>query len=183
MGAGRHGVGLACLLLAGSAAGADQASLRTDVTRAGPAVEVHASIDASASRELCYSVLADFDHLAEFIPGMVSSRIVSEPGSPLLLRQVGRTSFGIADRDVDVTLSVQVDPPRQIDFERVAGNLKQMRGQWRVAGSATTCTIRYEALIEPEFWVPPVIGPLLVRQQVARQIDGLAAEIARRAGH
>lgn len=183
MPAGRLGASLACLLLlAGPVASEDAPATVTEVTRDGSAVEVRSTIESRASRELCYSVLADFDRLAEFIPGMVSSRIVSEPGAPLRLRQVGRTSVGFIDRDIDVTLAVQVHPPGQIDFERVAGNLRQMRGRWRVDGDASACTIHYEARIEPAFWVPPLIGPLLVRQQVVRQVDGLAAEIARRAG-
>jgi len=178
--ASRRGAGLAFLLLAAGSAAAGEPA-RTEVTRAGPAVDIRASIESPAPPELCYAVLADFDRLAEFIPGMVSSRIVSGPGAPLRLRQVGRTALGFGEYLVDVTLAVHATPPERIDFDRVAGNLRQMRGNWRVAGVASGCEIRYEARIEPEFSVPPLVGPLLVRRQVQRQFEGLAAEIARRA--
>lgn len=160
----------------GTAAGAN-----TEVERLGSSFQVHATIDASASIDLCYSTLTDFDRLADFIPGMVSSRIVSPPGEPLRLRQVGRTQIAFSQYTFDVTLAVALDAPREITFRRVEGNLQRMQGRWLVAGDAARCTIDYQAEIEPGFWVPPLIGPLLMRSQVARQVEGLALEIERRA--
>jgi carbon monoxide dehydrogenase subunit G len=127
------------------------------------------------------AVLTDFDRLADFIPGMQSSRIVSPPGEPMLLRQVGRTKVTFSEYTFDVTLAVTVDPPREITFRRVAGNLERMDGGWRIEGDLDRCRIDYQAVIEPGFWVPPLIGPLIMRSQVARQIEGLESEIARRA--
>jgi ribosome-associated toxin RatA of RatAB toxin-antitoxin module len=154
---------------------------RTDVARDGSVVLVRSSIEAPAALEQCYAVLADFDRLAEFIPGMESSRIVSAPGEPLLLRQVGSTTAGLSRFTFDVTLAVTLEPPHRIAFSRVAGNLEQMAGSWQVSGDAAHCVVRYEAVLEPSFWVPPLIGPLLVRHKVEQQIDGLAAEIVHRA--
>jgi len=172
--------GLICFLPllvgAGVATAAD-----TDVGRSGSSFEVRATVDADASVELCYAVLTDFDRLADFIPGMQSSRIVSRPGEPLLLRQVGRTKVAFSEYSFDVTLAVAVDPPHEITFRRVAGNLQRMEGGWRLAGDMTRCRIEYRADIEPGFWVPPLVGPLIMRSQVARQLEGLESEIARRA--
>jgi ribosome-associated toxin RatA of RatAB toxin-antitoxin module len=163
-------------VVAGIATAAD-----TNVARSGSSFQVRATIDADASAELCYAVLADFDRLSDFIPGMQSSRIVSPPGEPLLLRQVGRTKVAISEYTFDVTLAVAVDPPREITFRRVAGNFRRMDGGWRVSGDMARCRIDYRADIEPGFWVPPLVGPLIMRSQVARQIEGLESEIARRA--
>lgn len=153
----------------------------TDVVRGGSSIQVRATIDADASAELCYAVLADFDRLSDFIPGMQSSRIVSPPGEPLLLRQVGLTKVAFSEYTFDVTLAVAVDPPREITFRRVAGNFQRMDGEWRVAGDLARCRIDYRANIEPGFWVPPLVGPLIMRSQVERQLEGLESEIARRA--
>ena len=32
--------------------------------------------------------------------------------------------------------------------------------------------------MEPDFWVPPLIGPMLMRREVADQMAGVLAEIA-----
>lgn len=172
------GCALAALLLfaAGTAAGAD-----TDVNRVGSTFQVRAMVQAKAPIDLCYAVLADFDRLADFIPGMQSSRVVSPPGEPLRLRQVGRPEFPFSEYTFDVTLAVELVAPREITFRRVAGNLQRMQGRWLVAGDATRCTIDYQAEIEPGIRVPPLVGRLLMRRQVARQIEGLESEIERRA--
>jgi ribosome-associated toxin RatA of RatAB toxin-antitoxin module len=167
---------LPLLLGAGIATAAD-----TDVTRSGPSFQIHATIEADASAELCYAVLTDFDRLADFIPGMQSSRIVSPPGEPLLLRQVGRTKVAFSEYSFDVTLAVTLDPPRAIAFRSVAGTFQSMVGGWRVTGDSTRCRIDYRAEVEPGFWIPPLMGPLIMRGQVARQLEGLEAEIVRRA--
>lgn len=166
-------------LAAPLSAAADLAAVQVERTRTHLAV--HATIEADASQSLCYAVIADFDRLAEFIPGLRESRIVSAPGEPLRLRQVGETKLGFRQYRLDVTLALEADPPRQIRFTRVAGNLERMDGRWQVGGDSRHCTVDYEAALRPEFWVPPIVGPMLVRRQVQQQIDGLAAEIGRRA--
>ncbi len=152
------------------------------IQRTASVLQVRATITAEAPTELCYAVIADFDRLSEFIPNLKSSHIVSEPGQPLLLRQVGETTLGFSRYAVDVTLALETEPPRRIAFSRVAGNLEVMEGQWQVDGDMARCTVDYRADLKPEFWVPPIIGTLLVRRQVETQLEGLKAEIDRRAG-
>ncbi|MCJ7451258.1 MAG: SRPBCC family protein [Steroidobacteraceae bacterium] len=157
------------------------ASTPVEVERVDSVVRVSATIEARASPELCFAVLTDFDHMADFLPGLKSSRLVSLPGEPLRLRQVGRSVLGLSSLAIDVTLAVTLDPPHEFTFTEVVGNLRQMRGRWHVAGDPTHCTIDYRAEIEPNFWVPPLIGPLLIKRQVREQVDALVAEIHRRA--
>lgn len=169
-------VALSLLCSVGAAGASD-----TEVRRVGSSFRIQATIEADAPVGLCFAVLSDFDRLSDFIPGMQSSRVVSLPGEPLLIRQVGRTKLAFSEYALDVTLAVAVDPPREIAFRRVAGNLRRMEGRWQIAGDGARCRIDYRADIEPGFWVPPLIGPLLMRNQVTRQVDGLESEIVRRA--
>ena len=169
------------LLLAAALPARAAGPIALQVERAGAELQVRATVEAQAPAELCYSVIADFDRLAEFIPDLQSSRIVSSAGQPLRLRQVGETRLGLSKYAVDVTLALTVDPPRRIDFRRVDGNLVLMEGSWQVGGDARRCTVDYHADLQPSFWIPPLVGPLIVRRQVERQLAGLLAEIERRA--
>lgn len=175
---------MACVLLLGllnqPAVAAGAIDLHVD--RKASLLEVRATIAAEAPAELCYAVIADFDRLADFIPGLRSSRIVSAPGQPPRLHQVGETTLGLSIYVIDVTLELETDPPHQITFTRVAGNLAVMDGRWRVSGDARHCLVDYRADLEPRFWVPPLLGPLVVRHQVLTQLEGLKSEIDRRAG-
>lgn len=151
------------------------------VSRAAAGFEVRAGIEAPAPIDSCYAVLTDFERLAEFIPDMQSSRIVSAPGKPLLVRQVSRTRFAFFELSFDVTLALELDPPSRIGFRRVAGSLVHMEGDWRISGDGSGCRIEYGAIIAPGVFVPPLIGPAVMRRQVRRQLEGIEAEIARRA--
>ena len=160
----------------------DAHPLEVAVERDGSLLQVRASLRVAAPAATCFAVLADYDRLETFIPDMVSSDVVSPPGQPIRLRQVGKAGVGPFQFTLDVTLAVTEHPPDRIDFDRVAGNLQQMRGGWVVAGDSTRCGITYRADIEPAFWVPPLIGPKLMRDQVDAQLRGLATEILRRTG-
>ena len=151
------------------------------MTREGRVLHVKATLGADAPSRLCYAVLADFDRLEEFVPGLISSDVLSAPGEPIVLHQVGEASAGPFDYTLDVTLAVHERPPVRIEFERTDGNLRQMKGSWSVAGDTTHCDIEYLADIEPAFWVPPLIGPMLMRNQVETQLEGVLQEIHRRA--
>ncbi len=174
---------VACCLASSPAAIAQpQATLETVVTREGRLLHVRASIAAEAPAATCFAVVADFDRIEDFVPGMKSSDVISAPGQPIRLRQVGVASAGPFEFEIDVTLAVAVQAPTRIEFERVAGNMRQMRGGWVVEGDDARCGLGYRAALEPAFWVPPLIGPRLMRRQVEAQLRGVMQEILRRTG-
>ena len=171
-----------CLSLAtASAAQSPDGTLKTEVTREGRVLHVQATLDADAPTTVCYAVLADFDRLEEFVPGLRSSDVISAPGEPVVLHQVGVASAALFRVTLDVTLAVRVHPPERIEFERIEGNLRQMRGSWTISGDERHCAIVYRADIEPAFWVPPLIGPMLMRNQVEEQLEGVMQELHHRA--
>lgn len=177
----RHFSGVVlCLALVAPAVGAAE-PIETRVERNGTVLQVSSTGTATAPLAACYATLADLDHLADFVPGLKSSRVVSPPGAPIELHQVGEARAGPFGVTLDVTLAVHLDPPHHISFHRLAGNLQQMTGSWTVSGDESRCRIEYRATMEPDFWVPPLIGPMLMRKQVNAQVAGVLAEISRRA--
>lgn len=174
----------ALLLVLALAAPTDGAAepVQTRITRNGTVLQVTSTAHAAAPMVTCYGTLADLDHLAEFVPGLKSSKVVSPPGAPIELHQVGEAKAGPFGVTLDVTLAIRLEAPHRVEFRRLAGNLTQMEGSWTVSGDATSCRIEYRATMEPDFWVPPLIGPMLMRHEVDEQLAGVLAEIARRTG-
>lgn len=169
---------LAVVLTATSAhaAGSDVA---VRVERDGSRLQVEATMRAPASVETCWLVLTDFDRLHTFVPRLDESRILGR--APLLVQQIGSAGFGPLRTRIDVTLAVRLFAPSRIEFERVAGNLREMRGEWTIAAQDGGCLVAYSALIEPDFPVLPWIGPALMRSQIDEQLRALRDEIGRRA--
>jgi len=146
---------------------------------------VNASVAAQAPAPACYAVLTDYERLPEFVPGIRSSRVVSQPGEMLKVEQIGVGGPAFLGITVRTVLGLTLTPPLpgvegRIDFGSYGGNLRQMYGAWVVRDEGDGCRIDYRATIEPDFPVPALIGPFFMRRQVEGQLDAIVREIARR---
>ncbi|MEG2048932.1 MAG: SRPBCC family protein [Comamonas sp.] len=128
-----------------------------------------------------WSVISDYDHLADFVPGMHSSRVLERSGNQVLLEQTGSLGFLFFQQPIAVKLAVTESPPERIVAHAVGGNLKQMDGRYTLEAMPDgKVRLSYSASLRPDFAVPPVIGRLAVRQVLARQFKALVQEIQRR---
>lgn len=130
---------------------------------------------------IAMAVLTDYDRMASFLPDMSESRVLSRDGERLLVRQKGVTRLGPFHFDYEVERSVDIGP----DFVHslgLRGNMKKLEMETRVEAVDSGTRIHYRAVIVPDFWVPPLIGPRAMRAQAERQFDALVAEMKRRAG-
>lgn len=155
--------------------------LRVETSGESSAITVSASADMRVQLAMAWSVLTDYDHLAEFIPGMHSSRVVQRNGDQLLVEQTGVLGFLIFQQPIAVTLAVTEWPPQRIDAHAVGGNLKEMEGSYTLETlQSGAVRLSYRARLLPDFPVPPVVGTLVVRHVLARQFSAMVNEIARR---
>lgn len=171
---------LGCALCAWTAAEAQQ--VRIETSSQGEFVEVTAFADMQVDPRTAWSVISDYDHLAEFIPDMRSSRVVRRDGDRLLVDQAGNFGFLFFQQPVAVRLEVVESPQqRHIVARAVSGNLKQMEGRYALEVLATgEVRLSYAGRLEPEFALPPVVGKAVMRRVMARQFNALVKEIVRR---
>lgn len=163
-------------LLAG--AGAPEPVVK--VERDASVFRIEAQMSVNVDPATAWDVLTDYNHLAEFMPDMRESRIVSEPGEPVRVEQKAMTGFLVFRFPIEVVLEVEESPCSRVAFRSIKGNVKELRGEWRIAGDRSPVTILYATDLEPSFWVPPLVGPALVRADVEAQMVGLAGEMIRR---
>lgn len=130
---------------------------------------------------LVWEVLTDYDRLADFVPDLIESRLVSAPGEPRLLAQRGRTRLGVFSAEMTVTLRVDEYPIERLAFAAVKGNVRKMQGEWRIVPIGQGTKLVYVVELVPAFWMPASVGPALVRRHVDAQLQGLETEILRRA--
>lgn len=152
-----------------------------EVERNGDVIDVTASVSVPVDMHTAWQVLTDYDHLADFVPKMRSSRVLSAPGLPLMVEQKGETGFLVFFFPIEVVLRIEEQPPELIRFESVAGNIKKMQGLWRVVAEEGGVRLSYRAQLTPGFWVPPVIGPGIIKRDVRAQFEGVAREMLKRA--
>ena len=175
---------VAHLIFFGLAAAADAADdpLRQTsvaVVRNGDVFEIEAQSHIAASRDTAWAVLTDYDRYSEFVPGMISSRRVSE--QPLRIEQHGEFGILFLVKHVYSTLDVQEDPPSVIRFRSVDGNLRRLETVVSIVQDGDMIVLIYRSTIEPDFWVPPLIGTSIVRAGIRRKLISVSDEIERQA--
>lgn len=148
------------------------------VVRNGDVFEIEAQTRVTAGRDAAWAVLTDYDGYAEFVPGMTSSRHLSD--QPLRIAQEGVFGVLFLRKRIYSTLVVQEDPPSAIRFHSVAGNLRRLETEVRLAQDGDKIIVNYLSTIEPDFWVPPLIGTSIVRRGIRAKLQAVAEEIDRR---
>jgi ribosome-associated toxin RatA of RatAB toxin-antitoxin module len=170
----------AALLLAWAAAASAAEGLAVETTRRGTAVEVRAYALVEAMHATVWGTLTDYDRLAQFVPGMRSSRIVDHRNGDLVVEQRGETRFLFFAYPVNVVLLASARPPDVIEVHLLSGSLKRLDGNYRVEqASAGRIALRWTGLIEPEA-LPPLLGELVMRATIEAQFTGMVREIERR---
>lgn len=175
----------ASLAVSGAGRAADRPVMRrleVQVERAGEGVEVRVQALVAAPRETAWAVLTDYDHAADIVPGMTGSRVVRREGNVAIVEQTGDAGFIFAP-DIALTLRVDETPPERVDMVAVAGSFRRFGAHCELEAVEPRLTrIAYRASFETEHWVPPFVGPLVMRSRVRTQFDAWLHEMERRAG-
>jgi carbon monoxide dehydrogenase subunit G len=171
-----------CALLAAQSTARSAAAqeIAVEIAREGEFIAVRASAELKANPRIAWEVLTDYDHLAEFIPDIRSSRIVQRNPDGLLVEQKGEFGFFFFRQPIEVTMAVSEQPPRRIFARAVAGNMKDMEGSYELQATEAGVRLGYSGRFVPGFFVPPLIGMPLVRRSLERRFRAMVEEIERR---
>ena len=173
---------LRVVFLLGWAATATAAEgISVETTRRGSAVEVHAFARVSATHDTVWRTVTDYDRLAQFVPGMHSSRIVGRKGDALVVEQRGESRFLFFTYPVNVTVLATSRPPDVVEVHLLSGSLKRLEGTYRLEPAGPgRIGLHWTGLVEPKS-LPPLLGELLMRANIRNQFSGMVREIERRA--
>lgn len=170
---------LAGVLCIQAAANAQQVEIRTDGQ--GESITVTASAEMRVDPLTAWKVITDYDHLAEFIPYMRSSRVLERDADRFMIEQTGEFSFLVFRQPVQAKLAVVESPQRRVTARAVGGNLREMEGRYTLESlPAGTVRLTYSGRLVPDFAIPPVIGNLVVRNVLITQFGAMVKEIVRR---
>ena len=122
-------------------------------------VVAHMTVPADVER--VWSVLTDYDNLADYMPHLDKSEVIQRRPDRVTLRQEGSVWFPMKKLKSSATMEVRESPPQQISFKATAGDYAVYEGHWRLQPRPEGTDLIYEAVIEPHFWVPQcVLGAL-----------------------
>ena len=163
-----------------------------DTTRAGEhdiAVQVrkeHTTYEISfeftvpATIEQTWSVLSDFEHMAQILSNMDSSRIVDRDGNRITVAQTSHGKVGPINVSVDGLREIVLTPPTEIRSHLVKGDLRasDFVTELHSEGALTRVVGHGKIVVSP--WVGLALAADKVAAQTRQQYQELRDEILRR---
>ncbi len=126
------------------------------------------------------AVLTDFNHMAEFMPGLSSSRIVAQSGNHYQIAQQGKISFGPFSMSFESLRQIDVIDGKRIVSKSLSGSARRMQSVMQVQALEHGSQIDYRIEIEPASWIPSSLGINFLQHELAEQFNALGREMLRR---
>lgn len=128
--------------------------------------------------EEVWSVVADYDNLARYMPNL-QSRIVGNTKLGLLVEQVARSSLAPM-LQFRLKLEFVHGTPERLSFRLVDGNLARFDGYWGVTSVPRGSRILYQLTAVHGFPLPDFLLGLAIRADAEKIMPAIAAELVRR---
>jgi uncharacterized protein YndB with AHSA1/START domain len=168
------------------AAGAGAAEFRTlELIRQEQTFRVESDVYLAAPPSGVYRVLSDYDDFERLSSVFVESRMLEpiENGTGIVFFHMKGCVLFFC-REVRLIERIDVVPETRIEVTIIPERSEMRRGwaRWDIEPDGEGTLVRYVAEVEPEFWIPPLIGPLVIRAalltrgaRAARRLEALAA--------
>ena len=167
-------------MLSLTVAPARAAVITLNIAQDGDALLIEAHIEVDADLRQVWGVLTDYDRLADFMPGMSTSRLIAREAGTAIVDQRGSMRLLFFDVALDVRLRVDEEPYHRISSRAIGGNLKAFTAVYTLTASGSRSRLTYRGRLVPDFFVPPLVGAIALRARFEEQFGALADEIVRR---
>jgi hypothetical protein len=183
----RRLLALACAILASRSARADPAEvdgeggLDVQVSSKGAVVTMLASFTAPVGVRLAWEVMTDYDHMAQFLPHLESSRIVERrPGNRLLVEQRGEVPLGPLARAFSYVREVELHPYTELRSRVISGTVERADVTTQLFPKGAETRVVYRSEVVPGVWLPFGVGNAIIRRNLVEQLSMMRAEMVRR---
>ncbi len=134
-----------------------------------------------ATPEQIWRVLTDYEHMQNFVPDMVSSKIIARNDKDVLVEQTTKTRFLFISKTIRVIVRVVEQPFSRLDISLVSGDMKQYSAYWELTatiqdGVAGT-RIKYVGKLEPDSYMPSFLGTGIVHNNIKKTMNAMILEI------
>ena len=130
-------------------------------------VEAMILIDAPA--ESIWQIMVNCDEIPTFVPGLKACRVLAAGENWEIIRHEVKWIWFLPR--LSYVFRAVYQPNRQIDFVKIEGDLREMKGNWRLTPLNETgqTIVRYSVYLDPGFFVPQWI----VRQSLKADLPAV----------
>ena len=152
----------------------------TTVERDGDFFELAITAQIDAPVEIVYQSITDFDNLAAINPNVEQSRLVGRPKPDTQrVRSVIKVCILMFCKRV---VQVQdVTRPSEYVIEAVivpsVSDFRSGFARWQLIPQGESTLLSFSQRFEPDFWVPPLIGPWIIKRELISEVAETAMYI------
>jgi hypothetical protein len=166
----RAAIGTVAVVLLGCAppAGAARIAL-TEVTQVDNRYEVTFDVRLAAPADRLQHYLTDYANYASYFDSVAESTVLSgEPGGLQRVRLRLRSCVLFFCRTVTFVKEVaeQADGEILARIDPSASDFREATETWRITPAGNETRLQYRAELVPDFFVPPLIGPWLLKHKI-----------------
>ncbi len=149
--------------------------IRVDVALDATEQSGHASatVRIRARPELVWSLITSCTEALDLVPGLVSCEVLqtAPDGSWQRIRHVLDYSWYVPKLTYEIRATY--DKPVLISIERVAGDLKTLKGSWALQRDGDSTIAHYTIDLAPGFWVPHWMVRLALKRDLPKMLRAL----------
>ncbi|PZV12129.1 MAG: cyclase/dehydrase [Leptolyngbya sp.] len=135
----------------------------------------------TAPVDTVWKVLTDYNHFKNFLPGVVSSRILETNGNQTVFEQVNSVRVLLFTQKSRLVVAASNQYPKQIDFRLKEGDIKSLNGMWKLEPvSPSQVLVTQEVTFDPGTSVPRGLAFNIYKNALADSLKAIKKETERR---
>ena len=150
------------------------------VEKRGEFVVVDVEATVAVEPPLAWAVLTDYDHMAGYLSMLKASAIVKREGNSLHVEQTGEARRAFLHFSFHTVRAVELVPDTEIRSHLISGDFKSYAFTTQLKQKDAQTLIVHHGEYIPHTWVPPGIGPSMIKAETTKQYEELIAEMLRR---
>ncbi len=113
--------------------------------------------------EQVWQVITDYEHLADFVPNLTSSKLLPSSEGRIRLEQIGSQCFLRFKFCARVVLEMTESFPHELGFAMQEGDFKQFEGAWKLQptadaqGNPQSTQLSYDLSVKPPRAMPAAL--------------------------
>lgn len=143
----------------------------------------------STSSDIAWSVLTDYGNTPNFIPNVVSSKVISTNGNQKVIEQIDVRQVFLVTTRSRIRSAITETAKSRIDFRAIDGDLKSMNGYWLLEPVAPYAGAKVNQVLitqvveaQPKTGVPSGIFYGVFKDSLGKIVSAIKKEAERRTG-
>lgn len=140
----------------------------------------------SANQELVYRIATDDENLEKINDLLIESTLLSQPGDPFKRRRMisqtcvlffcFKASAVVEVNEINNTVIITTVDPSESDFD-------YGKTRWEITSiDGKTTRVHFQSELKPSFWIPPLIGPWVIKNKMQSEASYTIEQLEKIAG-